>query len=83
MWLHPVSVKENVQTYISPKLCLTPKIKLKWFRTGECVGIGQTTVLAKFVDIIQLCSNRHWKLDNVMIFAKLHMHDVESISEDL
>ena len=44
MWLHPVSVKENVQTYISPKLCLTPEIKSKYFRTGECVGIGQTTV---------------------------------------
>ena len=31
--------------YISPKLCLTPEIKLKGFRIGECVGIGQTTVL--------------------------------------
>ena len=30
--------------YISPKLCLTPEIKSKYFRTGECVGIGQTTV---------------------------------------
>ena len=27
------------------KLCLTPEIKSKYFRTGECVGIGQTTVL--------------------------------------
>ena len=44
MWLHPVGVKENVQTYISPKLCLMPEIKSKYFRTGECVGIGQTTV---------------------------------------
>ena len=44
MWLHPVSVKKNVQTYISPKLCLTPEIKSKYFRTGECVGMGQTTV---------------------------------------
>ena len=44
MWPHPVSVKENVQTYISPKLCLTPEIKSKYFRTSECVGIGQTTV---------------------------------------
>ena len=44
MWLHLVSVKKNVQTHISPKLCLTPEIKSKYFRTGECVGIGQTTV---------------------------------------
>ena len=44
MWLHPVGVNEDVQTYISPKLCLTPDIKSKYFRTGECVGIGQTTV---------------------------------------
>ena len=44
MWLHPVSVKKNVQKYILPKLCLTPEIKSKYFRTGECVGIGQTTV---------------------------------------
>ena len=46
MWLHPVGVKENVQTYISPKLCLTPEIKSKYFRTGECVGIGQITVVS-------------------------------------
>ena len=45
MWLHPVSVKKNVQKYILPKLCLTPEIKSKYFRTGECVGIGQTTVV--------------------------------------
>ena len=45
MWIHPVRVKKNVQTYISPKLCLMPEIKSKYFRTGECVGIGQTTVL--------------------------------------
>ena len=45
MWLHSVSVKKNVQTYISPKLCLTPEIKSKHFRTGECVGIGQTSVI--------------------------------------
>ena len=44
MWLHPVSVEKNVQTYISPKLCITPEIKSKYIRTGECVGIGQTTV---------------------------------------
>ena len=44
MWLHPVSIKKNVQTYILPKLCLTAEIKSKYFRTGECVGIGQTTV---------------------------------------
>ena len=44
MLLHPVSVKKNVQMCISPKLCLTPDIKSKYFRTGECVGIGQTTV---------------------------------------
>ena len=44
MWLHPVGVNKDVQTYISPKLCLTPEIKSKYFRTGECVGIGQTTV---------------------------------------
>ena len=40
MWLHPVGANEDVQTYISPKLCLTPEIKSKYFRTGECVGIG-------------------------------------------
>ena len=45
MWLHPVSVEKNVQKYILPKLCLTPEIKSKYFRTGECVGIGQTTEL--------------------------------------
>ena len=44
MWIHPVRVKKNAQTYISPKLCLMPEIKSKYFRTGECVGIGQTTV---------------------------------------
>ena len=27
---------------------LTPKIKSKYFRTGECVGIGQATVLDRF-----------------------------------
>ena len=44
MWLYPVSVDKNFHKYISPKLCLTPEIKSKYFRTGECVGIGQTTV---------------------------------------
>ena len=44
MWLHPLSVKKNAQTYISPKRCSTPEIKSKYFRTSECVGIGQTTV---------------------------------------
>ena len=44
MWLHPESVKKHVHMYISPKLCLTPEIKSKYFRIGECVGIGQTTV---------------------------------------
>ena len=47
MWLHPVSVRKNAQTYISSELCLTPEIKSKYFRTGECVGIGQTTVRLK------------------------------------
>ena len=46
MWLHPVCVDKNVRKYISPKLCLTQEIKPKYFRIGECVGIGQTTVLA-------------------------------------
>ena len=45
MWLHPVRVKKNAQKYILSKLCLTPEIKSKYFRTGECVGIGQTTVV--------------------------------------
>ena len=49
MYLHSVSVKENVQTYISPILCLTPEIKSKYSRTGECVGIGQTTVFTSMV----------------------------------
>ena len=44
MWLHQVNVDKNVHKYISPKLCLTPEIKSKYFRIGECVGIGQTTV---------------------------------------
>ena len=44
MWLHQVTVDKNVHKYISPKLCLTPEIKSKYFRIGECVGIGQTTV---------------------------------------
>ena len=44
MWLHQVSVDKNVHKYISPKLCLTPEIKSKYFRISECVGIGQTTV---------------------------------------
>ena len=48
MWLQPVRVKKNVQTYISPTLCLTPEIESKNFRTGECVGIGQTTVFKPF-----------------------------------
>ena len=63
MWLHPVSVKKNVQTYISPKLCLTPEIKSKYFRTGECVGIGQTTVLASIRNAIRsdIIMNAHYK----------------------
>ena len=32
--------------YILPKLSLTPEIKLKYFRIGECIGIGQTTVVS-------------------------------------
>ena len=44
MWLHQVSFEKNAHEYISPKLCLTPEIKSKYFRIGECVGIGQTTV---------------------------------------
>ena len=44
MWLHQVSVDKNVHKYISPKLCLTPEIKSKYFSISECVGIGQTTV---------------------------------------
>ena len=45
MWLHQVSVDKNIHEYISPKNCLTPKIKSKNFRIGECVGIDQTTVV--------------------------------------
>ena len=45
MWLHQVSVDKNVHEYISPKLYFTPEIKSKYFRIGECVGIGKTTVL--------------------------------------
>ena len=37
--------------YISPKLCLTLEIKSKYFRTGECVGIGQTTVLITLISV--------------------------------
>ena len=44
MWLYPVSVDKNVYGCILPKLCLTPEIKSKYFRIGECVGIGQITV---------------------------------------
>ena len=33
--------------YISPKLCLTPAIKSKYFRIGKCVGMGQTTVVVE------------------------------------
>ena len=44
MWLYPIGVNKNVHKYISPKLCLTPEIKSKNFRIGECVGICQTTV---------------------------------------
>ena len=43
MWLYPVSVDKTVHKFISPKLCLMPEIKSKYFRTGECVGIGQRT----------------------------------------
>ena len=45
MRLHQVSVDKNVHEYMSQKLCLTPEIKSKYFRIGECVGIGRTTVL--------------------------------------
>ena len=45
MWIYPVSVNKTVHEYISPKLCLTPKIQSKYSRIGECVGIGQTTVV--------------------------------------
>ena len=47
MWLNTVSINKNVHKYISPKLCFTPEIKSKYFRIGECVGIGQTTVTAR------------------------------------
>ena len=50
MWLHHVSVDENVHKYISPKLGLTSEIKSKYFRIGECVGIGQTTVLSRRIN---------------------------------
>ena len=51
MWFHPVSVNKNVQKYILPKLCLTPEIKSKYFRIGECVGIGQTTVTDQIYEV--------------------------------
>ena len=52
MWLYPVSVNKNVHKYISPKLCLTPEIKSKYFRIEECIRIGQTTViLAEAIDL--------------------------------
>ena len=44
VWLKPVSLDKIVQKCISPKLCLTQEINSKYFGTGECVGIGQTTV---------------------------------------
>ena len=31
--------------YVSPKLLFKPEINSKYFGTGECVGIGQTTVV--------------------------------------
>ena len=49
MCLHPISADKNVHKYISSKLCFTPDIKSKYFRIGECVGIGQTTVVVSRV----------------------------------
>ena len=56
MCLHPISVNKNVHKYISPKLCFTPDIKSKYFRIGECVGIGQTTV---FLSLFQPIKSRY------------------------
>ena len=67
MWLHPVSVKKNVQTYISPKLCLMPEIKSKYFRTGEFVGIGQTTV--PDISLRDIGSELYFALQQVVLKA--------------
>ena len=58
MWLRQVSVYKNVHSYISPKLCLTPGIKSKYFRISECVGIGQTTVFIDFLENMQNNSDK-------------------------
>ena len=64
MWLHLVSVSKNIHEYISPKLCLTPEIKSKYFRTDECVGIGQTTVSLGVKYSATGTSNKsRWKLN--------------------
>ena len=44
MWLRPVSLDKIIHKDISPKLCFTPEINSKHLGTGECVGIGPTTV---------------------------------------
>ena len=50
MWLYPESVEKNGPKL---KLCLTPEIKLKYFRIGECVGMGQTTVCLLFLTFLE------------------------------
>ena len=91
MWFHPLSVNKNVHKYIWPTLCLTPEIKSKYFRNGECVGIGQTTVHFKRVcidtKICRLRNNgmgevieRYKKITCVKVYVKnlkLHTHDTK------
>ena len=63
MRLHQVSVDKHVHEYISPKLCLTSELKSKYFRIGECVGIGQTTViLSQFVFKILVSLTRYFSV---------------------
>ena len=50
MWRRAVSLDKNAHKYISPKLCFTPETNPKYFGTGECVGIGQTTVYLALIE---------------------------------
>ena len=43
IWLRTASLDKNGHKYISPKLCLTLEINSKYFETGECVVVGQST----------------------------------------
>ena len=73
MRLRPVSLDKKVHKYISPKFCFTPEINSKYFGTGKCVGIGQTTVAAVMFNppMFQSKSNvENQVLLSVQIFGK-------------